>query len=183
MSFDRAAELLRAGADINARNEFGDSLLHDIIYFTDDDAKRRTVVRFMLGHGANPSLISPKGLGPLFAAVLAQDIEVLRLLLDHGADPNGEPCDGETLYEYAEFDYRYEIYDLNLPEEPTEADRASEDAWLKFLDRVAIKYGKRRPDHLFLLRERGALTTAEVKRLATGQASSIKLKNGARCLW
>jgi len=79
---------------------------------------------------------------------------------------NREQADGETLYDYAEFDYRYETYDMKLPEEPAETDRVSEDAWLKFLDRLAIKYGKRRPDHLFLLRERGALTTDEVRRLA-----------------
>jgi hypothetical protein len=51
------------------------------------------------------------------------------------------------------------------PESPTDADKASEDSWLKFLDRLTIKYGKRRPDYLMLLRERGALTYAEQQKI------------------
>ena len=166
MNLDRAAELIRGGVDINARNEHGESLLHAVIRPIQEDAERRAVVRFMLDHGADPSLICPDGSGPLFHGVLAQDTEVLRMLLDYGADPNREHEDGETLYEYAEFDYRHETYDLNLPEKPTDADKISEEAWLAFLDRLAVKYGKRRPDHLFLLRERGALKMAEMKQLA-----------------
>ncbi len=165
MNLERAAELLHAGADINARDWQGEPLLSKIIQPINGDANRRKVVSFMLDHGADPRLIGPDNTGPLFSAVLAMDTEVLRLLLDHGADPNREEELGETLYEYAEFDYRYETYDLNLPEQPTDAENESAAAWLQFLDRVAIKYGKRRPDYLFLLRERGALTTAELKNL------------------
>lgn len=161
LDFARATELLRAGADINARNQYGESLLRVVMSPICDATERRALVTFMLQHGADPRLVSPDGSGPLFCAVLGQDTAVLRLLLDHGANPNREPADGETLYEYAEFDYRHETYDLKLPEEPTEADRATENAWLQFLDRLALKHGRRRPDHLILLRERGALTTDE----------------------
>ena len=44
------------------------------------------------------------------------------------------------------------------------ADKASEDAWLLYLDRCAIKHGARRPDYLFLLREFGARTATELGR-------------------
>jgi hypothetical protein len=169
-NLEMAAELIHAGADINARNRHGSPLLHEIIGGL-DDAERLPVVRFMLEHGADPRLIDEESSDPLFSAVLAMDTEVLRLLLDHGADPNRPLDAGEALYDYAEGDYRYEIYDLHLPEEPTDADKVSEETWLHYLDRLAIKYGERRPDHLFLLRERGALTTTALRRLQTEKRS------------
>jgi ankyrin repeat protein len=164
----RAAEILSAGADINERDKHGETILDQIILDIDDISQRRAVISFMLGHGADPRLISPDGSGPLFSAVIAQDTEVLQMLLDYGADPNAEHDLGESLYSYAEFDYRFETYDMNLPEKPTEADKASEDTWLQFLDRVAVQHGKRRPDYLILLRQRGALTNPERQPNATG---------------
>ena len=168
----RAADLLRAGADINARTTFGDSLLAEVIAVISDETERRAVVQFMLDHGADPGLLDQEGGGPLFAAVIAQDAEVVRLLLDRGADPNREHDMGEPLYDWAEFDFRYETFGLSLPETPTDADKASEDAWLQFLDRLAVEYGRRQPDYLVLLRERGALTHAEQQRLKTARAES-----------
>lgn len=63
------------------------------------------------------------------------------------------------------FDYRFETYGegMALPEQPTAADRATPDTWLAFLDRIAITYGKRRPDYLLLLRNYGARTYAEMR--------------------
>lgn len=92
-----------------------------------------------------------------------KDTRILKLLLDHGADPNKEHDLGEPLYNWAEFDYRYDEYGIQLlPEEPTEEDKSTEDEWLQFLDRLAIKHGKRRPDYLFLLRAAGAKTWREL---------------------
>jgi len=171
MDLPKAEELLRAGADINAPGKYGDSLLCEVIGPIHDKIERLTITKFMLEHGANPCLLAPEGSGPLFKAVIAQDTEVLKLLLDYGADPNREHDLGESLYAWAEFDYRYEAYDLKTPETPTDAEKVSEDAWLQYLDRLAIKHGKRRPDYLFLLRERGALTAAEKRSRAEGNAA------------
>ena len=93
---------------------------------------------------------------------------MIRILLDAGADPNAEKMDSESesFHDWAEFDYRYEIWSVNPPEKAIDADRSSEDAWLAYLDRLAVKYGKRRPDHLQLLRRRGALSMAELRQRA-----------------
>jgi len=167
--FAKAEELLEKGADINARDERGETLLDRIIPIIGQDGDVHSVVRFMLTHGADPSLTSHEGSGPLFGAAILQDTELFRMLLDHGADPNRQHDMGEILYDWAEFDYRFETYDLNLPEEPTNEDKATEGAWLQFLDRIAIKYDKRRPDYLLLLRERGALTGSELRKLRQEQ--------------
>ena len=58
----------------------------------------------MLEFAADPCLLGEENLGPLFEAVLSNDAQVMRLLLEHGADPNKEGNDPETLYDWAEFD-------------------------------------------------------------------------------
>ena len=169
--FDKAEELLRLGADINAQDESGDTLLADLLLDYEENEKRYLFAKWMLGHGANPRLVDKDGGGPLFSAVIVQDTDLLRLLLDHGADPNLENDQGETLYDYAEFDYRDETHDFYLPEKPTDVDKATVESWLQFLDRIAIKYQKRRPDYLFLLRERGALTWREQQQMQSGRSA------------
>jgi hypothetical protein len=52
-----------------------------------------------------------------------------------------------------------------LPEKPTEAEQTSEDLWLLFLERLAVKYGKRPPDYLRVLRDYGAKTKREFEEL------------------
>ena len=101
------------------------------------------------------------------------DSELLGILLSAGADPNQPKglCESDSFYDWAEYDYCYNVWMrdnaefelINPPEESTEADRASEDSWLNYLDRMAVKYGVRRPDHLFLLRRYGAKSAQEIK--------------------
>ena len=170
--FDRASKLIQAGADVNARLSHTDTILKAIAGHHDTTVRRDGVL-FLLENRADPCLLNDEGTGPLFSAVVAWDILVLKVLLDAGADPNHENAVPETLYDFAEFDYRFEVYDLHMPEEPTEADKASEDTWLDFLDRLAVKYGKPRPDILRLLRQRGAQTSEERRRRARQ-----KSKNG-----
>ncbi|MBP7948922.1 MAG: hypothetical protein KA004_04640 [Verrucomicrobiales bacterium] len=163
-------ELLRRyagqGGDFN-EIEQGDTLLEEIIsdLCLDKVECRYDVVRELLALGADPNLLGEDRRGPMIPAMLSMDTEMLRILLEAGADPNEVAgfFDSETLYDWAEFDYRFETYDLNAPDKPTEADKADEDAWLTYLDRMAVKHGKRRPDHLYLLRKHGAKTAQELK--------------------
>lgn len=109
----------------------------------------------------------------LHAAMLTKNIELMRVLLEGGAEPNSMSgsSPGETLYDWAEFDYRYSTWDkpfglqgsLMPPDVPTANDEASEDAWLRYLDRCAVTHDARRPDYLFLLREFGARKASELQ--------------------
>lgn len=158
------SKVLQGGANINAQNDFGESILSDAIFILADSPNRYSIVKFLLEKGADPTILNSERGGCLYKAMLEMDTKMLELLLDSGADPNAEVgfTDSETLYDWAEFDYRYEIYDLHLPEEPTNGDKADEDSWLNFLQRLAEKYGKREPDHLFLLRLHGAKSASEL---------------------
>jgi len=45
---------------------------------------------------------------------------------------------------------------------PSPEDKISEESWLQYLDRCAIKDGFERPNHLILLRKYGATTAHEL---------------------
>lgn len=160
-------KILQEGADINEQNDFGESVLSDAVEILADSFNRYGVVKFLLEKGADPKILDSERSGCLQNAVLVMDTKMLELLLDSGADPNAEVgfTDSETLYDYAEEDYRYRIYDFQLPEKPNEEDRADEDSWLNYLQRLAQKYDKREPDHLFLLRTRGAKSAFELQNI------------------
>jgi hypothetical protein len=130
---------------------------------SEEKTYRYEIVKLLLELGANPNQLDVEKSGALTDAMIAMDTEMMRVLLEAGANPNhyGGFSDSETFYDYAEFDYRYRIYEMNnYPEpQPTYAD---EDSWLLWLDEIAIKYNRRRPDHLFLLRQYNAKTSNEL---------------------
>ena len=171
-----------AGFDLNGKDRFGDTILerviNDLEFFP--TTPKYEVIREMLRLGADPQGRSEGGSSPLLIAVLNMDAEMVRLLLDAGADPNtvGMRARDELLYDWADFVYRHEVWNVKLPEEATVADRASIDAGLRYLDRLAVKYGRRRPDHLRLLRERGALSISEWQQ--SSDASSTRARPGRR---
>jgi ankyrin repeat protein len=170
--FDAIRLQVAEGFDLNGTNQFGDTLLEYAISALEFylEAPKHEVVGEMLRLGADPNALSQDGSSPLLAAVLNLDTEMLRLLVDAGADPNVVRIrtDGviESLYDCAHSAYLDEVWKGHLPEGVTPVEREDEDAWLRHLTHLAVKYGKQRPDHLQLLRERGALSTFE-RRLKT----------------
>lgn len=159
----RVRRAVAAGYDLSREGHHCDTPLRHAILCIGNPRARLRAVRALLAAGAEVDP-EPDGNGPLFAAVIQQDATVMQVLLDHGAAADREHDMGEPILDWAEFDYRAETYgeDMELPERPTVADRATMDTWLAFLDRIAVKYGKRRPDYLLILRNHGARTYAEM---------------------
>lgn len=166
---DAIRALVAGGFSLNGTNQFGDTILEYTISVLEfyPEAPKYEVVQEMLRLGADPNGPSLDGSGPLFAAVLNMDTDMLRLLLDAGANPNVARIgvDGvvESLYDWAHSHYRYEVWKSHPAVKVTAAEREDEDAWLRHLARLAVKYDKQRPDHLQLLRERGALSAFELR--------------------
>ena len=162
--------LLSNGVNPNSTNDRGEPILSEAADSWRTSANRFTMTRLLLEAGASTK--APKGdiPSPLFAAVLSKDADVIQLMLEYGADPN-EDCDCEPIYSWAEFDYRHDEYDSGLPENPNEDDKASEDSWLKFLQRMALKHQKRPPDYLIVLRNAGAKTWNEANTSRTRRCS------------
>lgn len=163
-------KLVAEGFDVRAVDEFGDTVLMAAVSGLErsgdsTQAYRYQVVHALLELGFDPNQRGDEDTSPLTIAMLYMDTEMLRILLEAGARPNEVRGFGETetLYDWAEFDYCYDVWDLGeMPEKPTEAEDATEDSWLGWLDRLAVKHQRRRPDHLFLLRAHGARGRAEL---------------------
>jgi hypothetical protein len=184
------------GFDINGHDGLGDTVLQHVIAALDccPELLRQQVVSEMLRLGADPGAIGRDGASPLFLAAMNMDCALLRLLLDAGADPNamlrilggddgGSPepsadrrC-AQSLYDWARFAYCYEVWRGRFPGEAVPSDDQGEDLWLDQVDRLAVRCGRQRPDHLRLLRQRGALRLAELRRRA---AAGQPLTLGAR---
>lgn len=174
--FEQVQRLVQAGVDLNVLID-GDTLLDrvtfDLAMEEPVPAFAADMLRLLLLLGADPNFPGDEGMTALHSAMLKQNVELMRVLLEGGAAPNDMPgfSPGETLYDWAEFEYRYSTWDepyglqgsLMPPDAATADDEASEDAWLLYLDRCAVKHGARRPDYLFLLREFGAKTAKELK--------------------
>ena len=84
---DTVQLLLEHGADINAQETSGRSMLHMSII--DDDID---MAEYLLEHGANPKLEDDYGCGPIF---YVQSAEAILLLADHGAKLNTVANNGD----------------------------------------------------------------------------------------
>ncbi len=86
--------LMERGADVNATVGEGESLLMATISSRDAETAKR-----LLASGANPG--SESGRTALHVAARAGDVELVRLLLQHGGDPNAVDPSGATPLEVA----------------------------------------------------------------------------------
>lgn len=153
-----ARDLLVAGADPDEADGLdGGTPLQAAIEGCRSPDERYELVSLLLSHGADPTRLDANATGPLFLALLHQDTSVLELLLRHGADPNAEVgfADKGLLW-WARSDYLFETYGRELPEEPDNETWNDIDTLIHYLDALANRHGRARPEALRLLRLYGA---------------------------
>jgi ankyrin repeat protein len=83
--------LLEHGADLNARDKYGDTPLHYAAAFGHPET-----VRLLLERGTDPNIRNKYGATPLHYAVWFCNVDAARVLLDYGADPTIRDKDGRT---------------------------------------------------------------------------------------
>jgi hypothetical protein len=96
--------LLKHGADIERRNEYGDSPMHMAAGEGD-----RAMVQLFLKHHADVSSFNLCGTTPLHYAALENEIDMCRLLIQCGADVEARDVDGQTAEEFVKGVSRDEI--------------------------------------------------------------------------
>lgn len=91
---DEVRRLLDAGADPNATDEHGSGTLLTF---------HPTIVEYLLSRGANPSTqTNENGSSVLAGLAYVNQVECVRILLQHGADPDrGREASGETPLHHA----------------------------------------------------------------------------------
>ena len=103
---DIARELIRRGADVNARNRRGAQPLHYACEGHPASASwspraQAAVIASLLRAGADPNAIDKSGVTPLHRAVRTRCASAVRVLLAHGADPRRQNGNGSTAFDLA----------------------------------------------------------------------------------
>jgi ankyrin repeat protein len=81
--------LIEHGADVSARNKYGDSPLHMA-----SGRKNAEVARMLIEHGADASARNGMGDTPLHKALYSAKVDVSRMLIERGTDVNAQNDNG-----------------------------------------------------------------------------------------
>ncbi len=100
--------LLKNGADINTQNKYGQNLLFIAIKYN-----QPTVLEHLLKQGIDVNTANNAGTTALMeAASSAEDTQIIKLLLQYGADKTIKDNRGKTASQYAVFNLNQEVHDL-----------------------------------------------------------------------
>lgn len=94
---EAVAACVASGADLNARDERGNTRLHHAV--ADEDS---TVVAWLLDAGADADAANDRNQTPLHRAAPRSDRNIVMMLLEAGADPNARSHEGTPLHPAAE---------------------------------------------------------------------------------
>jgi hypothetical protein len=95
--------LLDCGADVNARDNAGETPLQYAVWVGQGYEREMTqIATFLLEHGANPNVYYKNDYEtPLYRAIRNANVELVRVLLKHGADRSLKGQSGWTVWHYA----------------------------------------------------------------------------------
>ena len=113
--FEMVQVLLDYGLDANTQDSLGSTPLNFALEYRSNTIDPR-VVRLLLDHGANPNILAriQQGNTPLHRASRSGRIEIVRLLVEHGASVEAQDDAGMTPLDVASGEQREEIIKLLL---------------------------------------------------------------------
>lgn len=82
-NLEKVKLFIKYGADVNARDENGDTLLIHACYYDYE------IAEFLVEHGADINLKSPEGSSPLITAIMEERNDIVELLLQHDVNIEG----------------------------------------------------------------------------------------------
>jgi len=95
--------LLKSGANINAKNEYGDTILWGVLAYQDFLGVNLDIIQYLIDIGADANH-QLEGFNSLYPASLTQNKELVELLIKNGADVNCVSTeDPESLLNWADF--------------------------------------------------------------------------------
>ena len=92
---------LASGADVNAIDHEGNTLLHHAVYNDQTEIIRLLIDKGAEVNGKRKAANNEKGVAPLHTATWRSTIETMELLIDNGADVNMKRADGAIALHYA----------------------------------------------------------------------------------
>ncbi len=107
-NYEEVGRLIDGGADVNARDDSGETVLMRAVYYMYSD-----IVELLIRSGADVNSIYPEsGDTVLMNAVYKEYIDIIELLLKFGADPNIKNFSGDTALTWADRKEHKEIMEL-----------------------------------------------------------------------
>jgi len=183
---EEIAHLVRAGADVNARDANGRTPLHVATYRGDAAA-----VRALLAGKADPNLLDRQRYDAVTIAAVRDDVDTLRALVEHGASASliTSPYDGTALIAAAHLGHHEVVRELIRAGAPL--DHVNNLGWTALIEAVILGDGGRRhTETVQALVEAGANVTiadrngvtplAHARQRGYGEIAAILEKAGAR---
>lgn len=97
---DMVKLLVEMGANLQIRDPYGGSLLHNAVRHMPE----KSLINHLIDAGANVNAIDGDANTPLNFAAREDNLEIARLLLENGADPNAETERGYAVIRFAKSD-------------------------------------------------------------------------------